>query len=524
MRKISNPIKSDSNIKYQISNISWPQKLFAILEESGIARVVFFLVIFILFWARGVMILDPDFGWHLQVGRIVIAHGVPRADPFSFTMPSYPYVDHEWLTDTIQALLYPAIGLWGLAALFAGVGTLALLISDTIIEKKYRVLSFIPLLLITVTLLSFVGIRPQVISWLFFSILIWVLVNGYKRDLAIYSLPLLFILWANLHGGFVIGIGTLFVFILIDFWKRRTFNISFIIIFILSILATGITPYGFRIWWEIWMSLSDSSLRWSIGEWMPAFSETSWTLWVFLALSLFFVCRYWKKFSFFELVMYVFLLLSGLASIRNIPFWLLLALPLTILGLGYFYQDVTAVSGGTMRLKKAYLIFLVICIISVGLQLYQESAAPTESTYYPKNAAIFIRNHFPTGNIFAPYGWGGYIIWKLSGYKVFIDGRMPSWRWQAPNKNESNYAFQEYNNVLEGKIPLRKEVEKYNIALIMLPITHEDKSNTWLSKVRKNVKKILKMDTNSEDKFLEEMIASGFKEVYIDNMTMVWKR
>ncbi len=59
---------------------------------------------------------EPDFGWHLRTGLDLLQHGgkLPTLDPYSHTMPDWPWVEHSWLTDLIIGAFYSAIRrLWG---------------------------------------------------------------------------------------------------------------------------------------------------------------------------------------------------------------------------------------------------------------------------------------------------------------------------------------------------------------------------------------------------------------------------
>src|SRR5476651_104309 len=87
---------------------------------------VLFLVLLGLYWLRGSVILDPDFGWHVRMGQIILSKGIPATDVFSYTMPSFPMVDHEWLTNVFLAFSYPFSHLGGLAVLFSVLAVLPL--------------------------------------------------------------------------------------------------------------------------------------------------------------------------------------------------------------------------------------------------------------------------------------------------------------------------------------------------------------------------------------------------------------
>src|SRR3989344_8844483 len=73
---------------------------------------------FLIYFLKAKIFLDPDFGWSLRLGELILKSGIPNKDPFSYTMPSYPYVDYEWLTHVTMAKLYSLSGYTGLALIF----------------------------------------------------------------------------------------------------------------------------------------------------------------------------------------------------------------------------------------------------------------------------------------------------------------------------------------------------------------------------------------------------------------------
>src|SRR5437870_1663221 len=92
-------------------------------KHFGLLFVV--LISFSYFWLRGTLFLDPDFGWHVRMGNLILASGIPATDPFSYTMSSYPFGDHEWLTNIFLAKAMGGIGYIFLAALFAVIAVAA---------------------------------------------------------------------------------------------------------------------------------------------------------------------------------------------------------------------------------------------------------------------------------------------------------------------------------------------------------------------------------------------------------------
>jgi hypothetical protein len=98
------------------------------------------------------------------------------------------------------------------------------------------------------------------------------------------------------------------------------------------------------------------------------------------------------------------------------------------------------------------------------------------------------------------YEWGGYLGWKLSEKKVFVDGRMTTWR-QDALENESSSAYKDSKRLLTGELKLREIVKKYNISTII-----------YYSKA------------DLDDSFYRQMVTlPGWKEVYSDNLTVVYQ-
>src|SRR3990170_812561 len=128
------------------------------------------------FLLRGITLLDPDFGWHLKMGELISTAGrLPETDPFSYTMPSFSFIDHEWLTNLIIFKLYPFLGVGGLAILttLISLSALAIAIVNPLSRKAapgglgfWRKTST-AFLLGAGVLILYSGVRPQVVSWLF---------------------------------------------------------------------------------------------------------------------------------------------------------------------------------------------------------------------------------------------------------------------------------------------------------------------------------------------------------------------
>lgn len=278
------------------------------------------------------------------------------------------------------------------------------------------------------------------------------------------------------------------------------------------------------------MQMTDGMLRVTIQEWLPAFYSLDLAMWIFAALSVILVVRSFKKFSFLDLTLYAGLLVAGLSSIRHMPLWLLVALPLTIQGIELFFQEAARIEKGEERfIKFGKILFTGCCLLLVfpiWMMINGLGLAGRQSVY-PDQAIVYLRLHPVRGQVFSTYDWGGYLIWKLPEKKVFIDGRMPSWRWEANLKGESNYAFLDYRKFADGKTAFNQTINKYNITVLLLPKSQQPKNN-FLDKMifdfGNNVLHLpLKKDVGLE-KIAEAARKEGWKIVYQDKAAIVYQK
>lgn len=487
------------------------------------SKLLVIFAIFLLFTLHGTSLLDPDFGWHVQLGNHIQASGIPYKDPFSYSMPSYPFIDHEWLTNIVISRAYQLVAVYGLTMLFASIA--CFIFTAQLFLSRSNLFGISLVLLEAATFFGFFGIRPQVITWALFAFIVNIFLNKTWWKKLRFFLPILFLVWVNLHGGFAIGIFILFLYVLFSPEKKTN-----TVIFLLCLMSTFINPYGLRIWYEIFNSISDSYLRWHIQEWQPSIFVFDIPLWVFLTISTQLIFLQRKHFTKFELSAFVLLVLMGLSSIRHIPLLFLFSFPLTLQAISLFSSRLSKKQ--LTRFKKVEKIF---CIASVCVALLQTSLFfyPFHSffdydRYYPKQAALYLHTHPPKGNILSLYEWGGYLIWKLPEKKVFIDGRMPSWRWKSPSAFESDYALIEYADAFDGKKSIKELEKKYSIDTILLP------QKTFLnirSKQQQEIINRIRSVIPFANQFLPKtsfdihaaVLASGMKEVYSDSLSVIYQ-
>ena len=488
------------------------------VSKKIVLGFIIYLLILISFVAKGVIALDSDFGWHIQMGNLISEGKIPVTDPFSYTMPSFSYIDHEWLTNLFMYRIFSVSGKFSLS-LIAGlisVWSLKITINNPLsrgVMKKNGVflLAFYSLLLLGASsVLRYSGIRPQIESWLFLAFLLKLVMNEKTWDKWKYIIPPLFVLWVNIHASFVAGLAVLILVLTLRFFRTRRFKNELWVIG-LSFFATLLNPYGIKVWsrvlGEMWLQASDSSLRWAINEWTPAFISLNLPLIVLIPFSFALLWRYRQRLFLEEIGTFMMFFILGMTSTRHVPLWIIVALPLVYVCIVYLYLDIRGVLYAKSKFKKAAKLIFIISLFVFILESFSEingARYASEENYYPAKAVEFLKSNFPEENIFSEYTWGGYLIWKLPEKKVFIDGRMPSWKQSDSLTSESEYALEDYRNIILGNIYYEELFNKYKIHTVVYPRPDEVKPGTF--------------------NLINRISKDGWRLVYEDQVTVVYRK
>ena len=158
----------------------------------------------------GTVQADADLWWHVRTGQWIWATAaVPRVDPWSYTAPG-PWVDHNWLAHLVLASAWGTLGDTGLLL----VRDLALVLAVVAFgwAMWYRwpnPVGTLGLVSFSVPLVAvFVNVRPQ--GWTYAFLAATLALAGAARRgsiAAVWALPVLLVLWVNIHGGFPVGWG-----------------------------------------------------------------------------------------------------------------------------------------------------------------------------------------------------------------------------------------------------------------------------------------------------------------------------
>ncbi len=390
---------------------------------------------------------DPDLWGYLSFGRLFWNRlEIPYSDTFSYTSTKTFWVYHEWLTGVIFYPIYQVLGPAGLQGLKYIIGLLtALLIYRTARVRGASPETSVICLLLISPFFSFAysPVRAQVFTNFFLVLTLYVLERTKRtnRPTHLWCLVPVFLCWANLHGGFVAGLGVIGLFAAGQTLSKQR-SAPYWVILAPAASITLVNPYG----WRYWTYLKDALFmpRPDISEWHSVFlalqnGDFSSNIMIFLILFVLALLmlitvrkRHWSD---------IFLVMAtSFLAFKHVRHQSLFFLIIGCCGPLYFthaWNSIQLPVTQTDRWKKAVnllvpLLFLCLLlffgtrfITGHPLNLTVRNTPPEESSEdnYPAGAVDFIRKSKLRGNILTEFNWGEYIIWNLPESRVAMDGR-----------------------------------------------------------------------------------------------------
>lgn len=457
------------------------------LSARALLIFVFLLLIFMLA-ARP--IVDPDFWWHLKTGQYLVQTGsIPHVDIFSAAFAGKEWVTHEWLSEVFIYLVYRAVGYAGLIVAFALFITAGFAVAYRQCAQKvaHAHVSGFALLLGALAAAPTWGVRPQVFSFLLTSIFLSLL-NEYQAKTTNRSIWLfvpLMIIWVNAHAGFALGIGLILLTIIglagegllsqekfASIW-RRIRTLSFVLVACVG--AVSLNPNGVRLYSYPFETLTSQAMMKYIEEWRsPNFHELMFqplALLILLTFAALAVSS--KRIRFTELLLLMATAFAALRSGRNAPFFVLVAMPLlaehswawlTSQRWGQWLKTPEKhEAGANARLKIVLNVLLLVFVplILAVIRVHRTIGDQTtiEAQNFPATAVDFMRDHRPPHPIYNEYGWGGYLIWQLPEYRVYIDGRADVY---------GDLFMKEFLATHDGETNWKESLNRHNVRTVLI--------------------------------------------------------
>jgi hypothetical protein len=346
-----------------------------------------------------------------------------------------------------MAFVYDAAGVVGLKLWkFACIAAALLFVADS--EASTGAPPAIQLTVLFAAACGFVvraQLRPQMFSFVLFGALLALLArDNYRRDARLWLMLPLMALWANLHGGFLIGLAALALYSAVVFlqdiaahagWRRGT---GLIFLTAAAAASTLVNPYGAGMWATVVHALANPYTRIVIRDWRP-FWWAMLAQWhsapsgvVFYVVVIAMVAALATAMAAAPsaddmplVAVAAMMAVAAFVSVRNMALAAMaLAAPLAHrLAMQRAKRAGASASGAPWRPAAHFAAFALAVAMALGGGLFSSRLALDRA--YPAGALAFMKARGLHGNVMDEFGWGEYLIWHATplGDRVFIDGR-----------------------------------------------------------------------------------------------------
>jgi hypothetical protein len=410
----------------------------------------FFLFLLIIIHSLNTTTADLDLWGYLAFGRLFWGQGqFPYQDVFAYVPTLKPWIYHEWLTGVLFYPLYQTLGAPGLQVLklALGLATAGLIYLTARRRGADRLPTALMLWLAILGMsIGYSAVRAQVFTYFFFAAFLYLLetarISGQWGRL--WLLVPMQILWCNLHGGFLAGLGLIFLYAGGEALSRRTFW-PYLLWCVLAGLATLINPYGFKYWG--YLAQAVTMPRPEITEWASLLGGyrqgfvggQDFLYFLNIIVVAFFLILWarWREITPALVLLFTFFL--GVSHYRHMVFFALaFGAYMPLLLTAYFRELSTRPGFMTWGHRLGWKIPTLAVVVLIGFLAYRiavvnplnleiTSEPSLESTikpYYPVGALDYLDQAHLSGKLLVNFNWGEYCLWRLyPRCLVAIDGR-----------------------------------------------------------------------------------------------------
>lgn len=457
------------------------------MAHTGSEKYIFYAITLLIVVIAALTSFFPidnyDIWWHLKTGEYIVSEKtIPDSDIYSFTAEGKSWITHEWLAELIFYGIYITGG-FNLMIIFKVL--ISVLIALILLYHIRKSENKNPLLYILVVAAVCIGsfrlfVRPHLLTYLFLTLLGVNIFNPRYFDKSAFTalllIPALFLVWANIHSGFIIGLGAYWIVAAgaVIHGRNRKVNedISFsksfkkyIIPPAVASLAAFINPNGIEAFTYPFLLASDPVFKSAIAEMVSPFGifATQKLYWLLLVIIIGFavygIFRNIRKRPAISVILLAGVI-SSLISIRNSYEFALLTAVASIITFPSFSRGL--LWGGSL----SALIFTICCGYFSSRYINDTRGIKFGvSAEFPHSTAGFLEKIDYRGNIYAPLGWGSYFIWRgWPDLNVFIDGRLLVYGSRFLN---------EYHYIRQNEPDALERLESYGAEAVAVPIGHQ---------------------------------------------------
>jgi len=432
-------------------------------------------------------VLDPDLWWHLSTGYWIFhTRSIPHSGLFSRTAANRPWMAYSWGYEVMLSRAYDwfsfvGMGLFGVAVTVA-VAIAVFLMLYRISGKFWAAWSLS--IVVYAAFLFNIAPRPLFLSVVLFTVVLTLLFEAQRsgRVQFLYWLPLVFVVWANVHIQFVYGLAVVGLFAGINLLQQIAVRSRFypdsltpptlpvaqpFTVLAGCVLAACVGPYSYHLYTQA-IVISQSKIMYKMIIELQALSFQFFNqyLELLLAIGAYFALGWRKKIDPFKFALLIFASVFAFRTWRDA--WFLCVTSAAIIA------DFPLHEGDReppLRVPD-WAIVGAASILLLGLAMRNtdfntRGLDRAISSEYPVNAVNFLRRNPAGGPLYNSFDWGGFLIFYMPEYPVSIDGRTDLYgdamdeRYLSTQEAEASYLTDPVLNeagvlILKNKFPIAK--------------------------------------------------------------------
>ncbi len=388
-------------------------------------------------------VLDLDVWWHLSVGNWILQHhSFPHHGIFSRTAANRPWMAYSWGYEVLLARSYDWFGFLGMA-LYGTALTLAVALTLFWMVHRLSGRFWIAWALSIAAFSAFlfnIMPRPVFFSMMLYAVTLALILQAHRsgRVQLLYWLPLIFLLWANLHIQFVYGLMTVGLLAGINLLQRLAERLHFysdnlalpslplappFVILAGCVAATCVGPYSYHPYGLI-LGYSSSKIFYSMITELQAlsFEGVSHFVELLLASVAFFALGWRKKIDPFQLALMTIASVFAFRTTRDA--WFLCITAIAIIA------DASAAPDRSVQRARlpefgvvALASMILLLLVARNTDFNSRGLDALISQEFPVDAVNFLRRNPVAGPLYNGFDWGGFLIFYFPQYPVAIDGR-----------------------------------------------------------------------------------------------------
>lgn len=412
-----------------------------------------------------------DYFWHVKIGEYIVSTGnIPREGIFSWYAieNKLPWISQEWLSEVILYINNLIFGING-GVIFTIV-TAIIIVSLVIIfnykaVSKDTTISFLWFLCGIIILCRTANPRPHMLSFILFTLTIYILLDFRKNPVSkkIWFIPLISLLWANIHGGSSNLPYTIAILILLSglvdfkFGKINATKLSkkqitkLIIIIVVSFLALFINPHGFEIIKYPYINMADGTMLNIVSEWRSPDIKNMADIIIFVMIVMIAIILI----STLDEIDFTELLLLGAfvyLTFKSIRFSILLFIVATFI----IFKYIKIRHSEKDRINAVIILGLV--VVSMSLIFIIGSPKSKIQVSLSNEIIEYVKKEKPK-RLFNDYNFGSYLIYN--DIPVFVDGRADIY---------SKYCLEDYVAIYNLKnTDVDKLIDEYKFDMFVIP-------------------------------------------------------